>query len=256
MKIVIVEDEPYAQQELIRLLEKSGRTFEVLARIDSVEDSIKWFVNNAQPDLVFLDIQLADGLSFEIFKKIELSSAVIFTTAYDEYAIRAFELNSIDYLLKPVKPDALNAALNRYDKMKRDMSGKSSAMDEDQIYQLVKLMSTKQYKNRFMTRIGDQIKSIEISDTAYFKAEDNIVFLVGTDSRRYIIEHTLEQLEGLLDPARFFRLNRAILASFSSIKKVSKYFNSRLLIELEPQEEEKVLVSRARAKDFMDWLDQ
>ncbi len=256
MKIAIIEDEPYAQQELLRLINKSGREFECLALIDSVEDSIQWFSNNEHPDLVFLDIQLADGLSFDIFHEIDLRSAVIFTTAYDEYAIKAFELNSIDYLLKPVKAEALEAALNKFEKMKMDMSSGQSGINEEHLQKVIQLMSAKNYKNRFLIKIGDQIKSISIEEVAYFKAEDNIVFLVGNNGHKYIIEHTLEQVEGMLDPGRFFRLNRSFIVAFSSIKKVSKYFNSRLLVELEPREEEKVLVSRARAKKFLDWLDQ
>jgi DNA-binding LytR/AlgR family response regulator len=256
MKIVIVEDEPYAQQELIRLLESSGRDFELLARIDSVEDSIEWFSGNTHPDLVFLDIQLADGLSFDIFKEIELHSAVIFTTAYDEYAIRAFELNSIDYLLKPVKSEALEAALHKYDRMKADMGEKKDRINEESLRKVVEMMSGKSYKNRFLTKIGDQIRSISIEDTSYFMADDNIVFLVSKDGRKHIIEHTLEQLEATLDPNRFYRLNRTFITEVASIRKVSKYFNSRLVVELEPAAEEQVLVSRAKAKEFMAWLDQ
>jgi DNA-binding LytR/AlgR family response regulator len=256
MKVVIVEDEPYAQQELIRLLERSGREIELLARIDSVEESIEWFSGNSHPDLVFLDIQLADGLSFDIFREIELRSAVIFTTAYDEYAIRAFELNSIDYLLKPVKYESLDTALQKYEKMKAHLTGKEDQFNEKNLRKVMEMMSGKGYKNRFLTRIGDQIKSISIEDTAYFKADDNIVFLVSKDGHKHIVEHTLEQLEGMLDPARFFRLNRTFITDVSAIKKVSKYFNSRLVIELDPKAEEQVLVSRVKAKEFMVWLDQ
>jgi two-component system response regulator LytT len=256
MKIIIVEDEPYAQQELIRLLKKTGRDFELLTLLDSVEDSVEWFSNNAHPDLVFFDIQLADGLSFDIFNKIELRSAVIFTTAYDEYAIRAFEVNSIDYLLKPVKLEALEAALDKFEKMKSDMNPEKAGINEEKVQQLLHLFSTKNYKNRFLIKLGDQIKSIDIKDTAYFKAEDNLVFLRSTDGKKHIIENTLEQLEEMLDPSQFFRINRTFIVAFASIKKLSKYFNSRLLVELQPPEEEKVLVSRARAKELLTWLDK
>jgi len=256
MKIVIVEDEPYAQQELIRLLENSGRETEILARIDSVEDSIEWFSSNDHPELVFLDIQLADGLSFDIFKEIRLRSAVIFTTAYDEYAIRAFELNSIDYLLKPVKTEALEAALQKFEHMKAALGKKEDQISEDNLRKVMDMMTGKTYKNRFVTKIGDQIKSIPIEETAYFMADDNIVFLVSKDGRRHIVEYTLEQMGDMLDPSKFFRLNRTFIAEVSSIKKVSKYFNSRLVVELDPEADEQVLVSRAKAKEFMTWLDQ
>jgi DNA-binding LytR/AlgR family response regulator len=256
MKIVIVEDEPHAQQELIRLLKLSGRQFDLLARIDSVEDSIEWFSAHAHPDLVFLDIQLADGLSFDIFREIELRSAVIFTTAYDEYAIRAFKLNSIDYLLKPIKAEALETALDKFERMKKDMAPGNASIDPRQLLELVESMSPKTYKKRFMVRLGEQIKSIGTHDIAYFKAEDNVVFLVVGTGQKYIVEHSLENLEAMLDPQQFFRLNRAFIASLGSIKKVSRYFNNRLLIELDPGDEDEVLVSRARVKEFMDWLDR
>ena len=256
MKIVIIEDEPYAQQELLRLIKNTGRPFELLATIDTVEDSVEWFGTHEHPDLVFLDIQLADGLSFDIFRETKLKSAVIFTTAYDEYAIRAFELNSIDYLLKPVKQDALQSALDKFDRMKKDMAVTQPGLSHDQLQELLRLVPGKTYKNRFISRLGEQIKSIDINDIAYFMAEDKVVFLVGKDGRKYIIDHTLEELNSMLDPQKFFRLNRTFFACYGCIKKVSKYFNNRLLVELEPKSEEKVLVSRARVKEFMEWLDQ
>lgn len=256
MKIVIVEDEPFAQQELRRLINSTGRNFELLAMIDSVEDSIAWFSSNDHPDLVFLDIQLADGLSFEIFREISLKSAVIFTTAYDNYAIKAFELNSIDYLLKPIKLESLEGALEKFDRMKRDIGRAKQVVDSENLKELITMMASKNYKSRFVVKSGDQIMSVDISEIAYFKAEDNIVFLFKNDGHKYIIDQTLEQLERMLDPARFFRLNRTFIVAVESIKKVSKYFNSRLLIRLEPAVDEQVLVSRARAKEFINWLDQ
>lgn len=256
MKIVIVEDEPFARQELIRLLNKTGRKYELLATMDSVEDSVEWFEANPHPDLVFLDIQLADGLSFDIFNSIDLRSAVIFTTAYDAYAIKAFQLNSIDYLLKPVKSDALENALAKYDKMKRDLSGEGVKLNEGKLEKLMQMMGARNYKNRFLIKIGDQIKSVETSEIAYFRAEDNVVFVVLKNGNKYIIDQTLEQLDEVLDPDTFFRLNRAYIAGIKAIIKVSKYFNSRLLIELNPGSEDQVLVSRARVKEFLEWLDQ
>jgi DNA-binding LytR/AlgR family response regulator len=256
MKIVIVEDEPFARQELVRLLNKTGRKYELMASIDSVEDSIAWFEENPHPDLVFLDIQLADGLSFDIFNSIDLRSAVIFTTAYDAYAIKAFQLNSIDYLLKPVKSDALENALSKYDKMKRDLSGEGVNLSEGKLEKLMEMMGARNFKNRFLIKIGDQIKSVETAEIAYFKAEDNVVFVVLKDGNKYIIDQTLEQLEQVLDPDSFFRLNRTYIADIKAIIKVSKYFNSRLLIELNPGSEDQVLVSRARVKEFLEWLDQ
>lgn len=256
MKVLIVEDEPYAQNELKRLLTKTGKDIEVLDCIDSVEDAVDWFNINDEPDLLFLDIQLSDGLSFEIFNKIKLKTPVIFTTAYDEYAIQAFKLNSIDYLLKPIKSEELSEALEKFsgiaDHYNRHDSG---GLNMSQIEQLLKIQHTK-YKTRFIAKVGDQIKHIDVSDVAYFRAEDNEVMLVTSANQRYIVDYSLEQLARLVSPEAFFRANRAYLVTIGAIKKISKYFNSRLHLELEPATEDTVLISRVKVPDFMEWVDQ
>jgi DNA-binding LytR/AlgR family response regulator len=256
MKVLIIEDEPFAQQELLRLLKQTGRDIIPLAMIDTVEDSIDWIQKNPTPDLVFLDIQLADGISFEIFNSVSLEAPVIFTTAYDEFAIRAFELNSIDYLLKPIKLEDLQRALEKLDKFRKNVGPETGQVDEEQIRKVLEIMTGKEYKSRFMVKLGDQIRAINVDQIAYFKAEDNVVFLTEKDGKRYIIDHTLDKLEGLIDPKNFFRLNRSFIAGIGSIKKVSKYFNSRLSIELEPPEGERVLVSRKKVPEFMAWLER
>ncbi len=252
MKILIIEDEPFAQTELLRLLEKTNYEFQVAGILDSVEDSVEWLKSNAEPELIFLDIQLSDGISFEIFRHIKIKAPVIFTTAFDEYAIQAFQLNSIDYLLKPIELDALKAALNKLEEMKSNLAP-SPLLNENILKDLLQ-MQKHDYKSRFVAKMGDQIKSIGIEDIAYFYAEDNLVFVRCAGNERYIIDLTLELLEKEVDPKEFFRLNRGYLVRISAIRKVSKYFNSRLLIELEPQAEEKVLVSRVRVPDFMGWM--
>jgi len=252
MKILIIEDEPLAQTELLRLLKKSGYEFQVEAMLDSVEDSVEWFRSNPEPDLVFLDIQLSDGISFEIFRKVKIKAPVIFTTAFDEYAIQAFRLNSIDYLLKPIELDALSAALDKLEAMKKNLAA-SPMLDENILIDLLQLQR-KEYKTRFVAKVGEQIKSIMIEDISYFYAEDNLVFVKCAKDERYILDHTLEQLEKDVDPKEFFRLNRTYLARINAISKVSKYFNSRLLITLDPPSEEKILVSRVRVPDFMEWM--
>jgi len=252
MKILIIEDEPFAQTELLRLLEKTGYEFEVAGILDSVEDSVEWLKSNAEPELIFLDIQLSDGISFEIFRHIKIKAPVIFTTAFDEYAIQAFRLNSIDYLLKPIELDALKAALNKLEEMKSNLA-LSPLLNENILKDLLQ-MQKHDYKSRFIAKMGDQIKSIGIEDIAYFYAEDNLVFVRCAGNERYIIDLTLELLEKEVDPKEFFRLNRGYLVRISAIRKVSKYFNSRLLIELEPPAEEKVLVSRVKVPGFMGWM--
>lgn len=259
MKILIIEDEPFARAELIRLLRDTGRKFDILAQIDSVEESVEWLKNHPAPDLIFLDIQLADGLSFDIFRKVSVITPVIFTTAFDEYAIRAFQLNSIDYLLKPILPEALENALVKLDNVKLAFTSPESRpqpfLDSPRLESLLKMIS-KEYKTRILLKVGDQLRSVEMEEIAYFYAEEDVVFGMLKDKKRYIVDYTLNQLESQLDPGKFFRLNRGCIAQINSIKKVSKYFNSRLAIELEPPMEDKVLVSRVNVQEFLKWLDK
>jgi DNA-binding LytR/AlgR family response regulator len=256
IKVLIVEDEPLAQSELKRLLKASGHDIQVLDCIDSVEDAVEWINENKAPDLMFFDIQLSDGLSFEILKQVSISSPIIFTTAFDEYAIRAFKVNSIDYLLKPVKQQELNAALAKYVNMRSSAS--SSPEDKLQLSQIEKLfeLSKPRYKTRFITRIGDIIKHIDIEEVAYFKAEDNEVLLITNQGKQFFINHTLDQLGDLVDPTNFFRINRTYLVYLKAIGKISKYFNSRLILELKPTTEEPVLISRVKVPQFLNWMDK
>lgn len=256
MKVLIVEDEPFAQQELIRLLNTTCDDVDILECIDSIEDTVQWLRANPLPDLIFLDIQLSDGLSFEIFRQEKILCPVIFTTAYDEYAIQAFRVNSIDYLLKPVKPSDLAAAIQKFEAVSNlYKSTNKPVIDLSMLEQLLR-PGDKNYKTRFIARLGDQIKHIPVEDAAWFFAEDNVVFLVTKSNNRFIIDYTLDQVSLQLDPAQFFRVNRGCIACIKSIGKVSRYFNGRLLIELNPASPEPVYVSRAKAQEFIQWLDK
>jgi DNA-binding LytR/AlgR family response regulator len=255
MKILIIEDEPFARAELIRLLNASGREFTLLEQIDTIEDSVKWLKTHPHPDLVFLDIQLADGLSFEIFRQVNVSSPVIFTTAFDEYAIKAFQVNSIDYLLKPIRPEALESALRKLDDLRTVLSPPKPWSEGVQIENIMRMMH-KAYKTRIMLKTGDQIRSVEMREIAYFYAEDDVVFAMQANKSRSIVDYTLNQLEAELDPKDFCRLTRGCIARISAVKKVSKYFNSRLIVELEPPMKEKLLVSRVNVPEFLKWLDK
>jgi len=258
MKVLIIEDEPFAQQELKRLLGKLSVEIEILDMIDTVEDSVEWLKLNPAPDLIFLDIQLADGLSFEIFKQIKIEAPVIFTTAFDEYAIQAFRLNSVDYLLKPIKINDLKNAMAKLEAMKKQFATQEPVnigITPEQLQSLLQL-GKPEYKSRFVARVGDQIKYVPVGEVAYFYAEDNVVFMVSIKNDRYIIEHSIEELESLIDPKDFFRLNRGFLAHIGSINKVYKYMSSRLKIELKPETEKEVLVSRARVSEFMEWMER
>lgn len=254
MKVLIVEDEPVAQMELERLLRKIEPDIEIVDKIDSVEEGIEWFQSQEAPDLVFLDIQLSDGLSFEIFRNVKIGAPVIFTTAFNEYALEAFKLNSIDYLLKPIEPADLEKAIEKYKGMKASFS--SNQLD-DSIRKVREMLNyeRKDYKKRFVSKIGDQYVKIPVEEVAYFQADNNIVYLVSRNGKKNIIEYTLEELNDMLDPAAFFRLNRSYISHIEGIKKVHKYFNSRLKVDLEPETEDKVLVSRVKVSDFLKWMD-
>jgi len=255
MEVLIIEDEPFAQSELKRLLIIANPAIEVKTCLESVEDAVEWFQTHEAPQLIFMDIQLSDGLSFEILNRIKIKAPVIFTTAYDEYAIQAFKLNSIDYLLKPIEQEALNSALLKHEELKNQFSSKPNFTAE-QLENLINLtQQTREYKSRFIAKIGEQIKFIKTEHIAYFFAEDNEVFLTTFDKKRYIIEQTLEQLGVLLDPNYFFRINRSYFININSIAKVHRYFNSRLKIELDPPKEDEILISRIKVPEFLAWME-
>lgn len=255
MKVLIIEDEPFAQQELIRLLEKSEPAAEVLAAIDSVEESVEWFEEGGDCDLVFMDIQLSDGLSFEIFSRTEVKAPVIFTTAYDEYALKAFRVNSIDYLLKPVEEQELRRSLAKFRRWQGRSAESPVALTQGQLQEILGLYRPV-YKSRLVVRLGDNIRHIGAEHIAYFFSEDKVTFLMTDDGKRYILNHTLEQIEQFMDPRKFHRLNRKYLANIKAIGSIDRYFNSRLKIELSPPAEDDVLVSRAKVAGFLSWLER
>lgn len=248
MKILILEDEPAAARQLNRLILQLEPNAFIETILDSVESALIWLGTNPQPDLIISDIQLADGLSFEIFEQIQLTCPIIFTTAYDEYAIRAFQVNSIDYLLKPIEPTALQKALSKYKN--------SQQLDLNQFNILLENFNpyAKKYKSRFLIKKGQQFLSIPKEQIFYFLSEDKVTFLV-TEKRRYIIHKTLDELEQQLDPSLFFRLNRRVIASIQSIKTIHKYFNGKLLVKIIPIVKDEILISREKASYFKLWLD-
>ena len=252
MKAIIIEDEAVAVRQLIRVLQKVAPTIEIVETLESIESAVYWFSNNAEPDLIFLDIHLSDGLSFEIFNHVKLKCPIIFTTAYDEYAIQAFKVNSIDYLLKPIKESELAQAIEKYKSLQ------SVPVLEQQVTQLLQSYQqsiSKNYKTRFLVKKQDQLKAIESSSVSYFYSEDKITFL-RTASSKYIVNYSLNDLEKMLNPNDFFRLNRKMITSFSAIQKIHKYFNGKLLIELSPAISEKTVISREKAIVFKEWLGQ
>lgn len=250
MNIIIIEDEKPAARLLQRKVEKLGLTVNTL--LHSVEESIAWFNANTHPDLIFLDIQLSDGLSFEIFEKIDIKSAVIFTTAYDEYALRAFKLNSIDYLLKPIDEEDLETAIAKF----RSQFQKSlvSGLDFEAIKKMLVNPIDRQYKKRFTIKMGQQLKMINIEEVECFYSENKGTYLHTLDNRDYLLDTTLEQLETELDPDAFYRISRKFIIPMKAIKEIQLYSNSRLKVILPTYKDDEVIVARERVNDFKEWL--
>ncbi|MFY0650757.1 MAG: response regulator transcription factor [Cyclobacteriaceae bacterium] len=259
MTALIIEDEIYAQEELKRMLESSSYGIEVLECIDTVEDSVEWLKSNPSPDLIFLDVQLSDGLSFEIFKQVEVVSPIIFTTAFENYALKAFRVNSIDYLLKPIEEKKLDESLKKYDNLKKTLSPeKSVVLDPEQVDRLFEMTAApkQEYKKRFMVKTGDRIRHISVQDTAYFLSEHDYTYLVAKENKKFIIDYSLDELARILDPNEFFRLSRKCISNIHSVKMVNKYFNSRLEVILQPPTDDQILISRVRVPEFMKWLEK
>lgn len=248
MKIIIIEDEQYAAKGLERMLLKLRPDLEVVRKITGVEEGIQYFEDHPEPDLLFCDIQLSDGDVFEIFKKHPVQCPVVFTTAFDEYALQAFEVNSINYLLKPIKIKEVQQALNKF-----DAHYKPSVMDFEE---LQKMLNKPTYKARFIGKIGQNIQIIPVENIAYFLSEDGVTFLFTTKGKRLIVDYTLEQLSNLLDPAHFFRANRQLVPHIQSIQKVEPYFKGRLFLNLQPEIDSKQTISQNKAQDFKEWLEQ
>ena len=255
MTTIIIEDEKPAARLLQRKLEKLNVAVGVM--LHSVEESIDWFSKNEHPDLIFLDIQLSDGLSFEIFEKVSIKSAVIFTTAYDEYALRAFKLNSIDYLLKPIDEDDLEAAVTKFKSLlpKQELQTQNLTIDFDQIKKMLTNPFEKTYKKRFTVKIGQHLKVISIEEIECFFSENKGTYLHTFDNRNYLLECTLELLEQELDPADFFRISRKFIIPLKAIKEIVVYSNSRLKVILPSYKDEEVIVSREKVSDFKTWIE-
>lgn len=251
MKAIIIEDEKLSAEHLARLLKKVDDSIEIIATFDSVKKSIEEFKKGVKADLLFVDVHLADGLSFDIFTKIAIDTPVIFTTAYDEYAIKAFKINSVDYLLKPIGTEDLKIAIEKFRKLN---AGSQSTIIENiaSAYQSI----NKQFKNRFMVKMGDTISSIKTEEITHFISEDGLVLLATENGKRYVIDYTLDNLETLISSDTFFRINRKVILNISSIQKVSSYFNSRLKINANFLNEDDCIVSRERVNDFKAWLDK
>jgi two-component system response regulator LytT len=256
IKVLIIEDEDLAANRLIDLLKQIEPDMDIKGPIDSVEQSIQYLRRNTQPELLFLDIQLADGKSFSIFEQVKVNVPIIFTTAYDEYAIRAFELNSIDYLLKPVSMEKLRLALDKFKKINAYYNHDEFNGQLNSLLQSIKLQAEPTYKTRFLVNKGDVLLPVTVAETAYFYAEDKAVFLVSADNKKYLINYSLDELEDKLDPKLFFRVNRQFICSIKAISKAHNYFNYRLKLALQPEPGTDVIVSKSRTGEFKEWMEK
>lgn len=251
IRILIVEDEEPAAILLKKHLSEIANDIEIVAWVESVENAVSYLQNNPSPDLLMLDIQLADGLSFDIFKKVQVDSFVIFTTAFDEYAIKAFELNSVDYLLKPIDVDKLKRSIEKYRKLKAPSPGFN-------INKLIQTMESKSntFKKRFLINMGSKIKSIETKDIACFYVLEKGCYLFTYEGRNYPVDFSLDKLESMVDPDLFFRINRQAMINFKAIDRISVLSKSRIRIETKPKSEIEMMVSSNKSHAFRLWLDR
>ncbi|MFO7655670.1 MAG: LytTR family DNA-binding domain-containing protein [Bacteroidales bacterium] len=250
IRSLVIEDELPAFRRLQKLVSEVAPYIEIIDHLDSITSSVAWLQKHPHPDLIFLDIHLADGLCFEIFRQIHTESFIIFTTAYDEYAIKAFELKSIDYLLKPVSKEQLERALTKFRAMKEQV--------KPDLYELVEIIEKRRmaFKSRFVINVGNKIKTVETSDIAYFYSLEKGTFLRSFDGKNYAVDFSLDKLELLLNPGHFFRISRQYLVSFNAIKNIQLLSKSRIKLEFNPPAEDWICVSNNRVPEFRKWLDR
>jgi DNA-binding LytR/AlgR family response regulator len=254
MNVVIIEDEHLTAERIKTLLFEIDPTITVMDILDSVKSSVQWFKQNEKPDLVFMDIQLADGLSFDIFKQVEIEYPVIFLTAYQEYAIKAFKVNSVDYLLKPVTEEDLRSALTKY----RHYFSKQQSFPviDGDLLSSIKQMINKSHKSRFMVRVGDRIRSVDVESILYFYSLQKGTYMHTTDNRNYVVDFTLDALSEMLDPALFHRINRRYIISHGSIADLITISASKLKVILLHANDADIYISRDRLAEFKEWLDR
>lgn len=257
MNILIIEDEELAAKKLQKTLAAVREDAIVAGITHSIATSVDWLKSNPAPDLILMDIELADGQSFEIFEKFQVTCPVIFTTSYDEYAVKAFKVNSVDYLLKPIQKDDLKSALDKLDRVKKQYSASTAApaISVDQLVrELQQQLQPKEYRKRFLVKHVNKLVSVEVSDIAYFFAENGLNFFVTKDNTKYMVDYLMDEIENMLDGESFFRINRSIIVTIDCIEKMEDYFGGRLILKVKPAFEKEVLVSREKVTDFKKWL--
>jgi len=255
MKAVIIEDEKPAVDKLRGMLEKYDPDIEIVAVLSAVEESVNWFRKmGAQTDIIFMDIRLSDGNSFEIFEQVEINKPVIFVTAYNEYAIKAFKVNSIDYLLKPLQYDDFYRSMEKIKLLRENLPGNRESVQYDELSRLI-FQFNKNYKTRFLVKVGDHLRSVQTDNIALFYAEGRTVFLLTQKQNKYIIDFTLEELSSQLDPEFFFRPNRSFIININAIQDVVMYSNSRLLVVPNQPFDKEIIVSRDKVAQLKTWFE-
>lgn len=248
MNVVIIEDEQLASEKLERYLLKLDNTITVLEIITTISDAVNWFKNNENYDVVFMDIQLTDGLSFEIFNQVKINKPVIFTTAFDEYAVDAFKVNSVDYVLKPITFTAISKAIQK-------LKGMQYMFSSDTVVEVSKMIEKKKIKDRFLVRLGNHIHSIKTEEIALFYAEGRTVYLITNEQKKFIVDFKLEDLKLMVSNSQFFRVNRSFIVNINAIKDVIVYSNSRLKISPNVKIDKEIIVSREKVSVFKTWLE-
>ncbi|MFL5741004.1 MAG: LytR/AlgR family response regulator transcription factor [Flavisolibacter sp.] len=257
MKILIVEDEDLAVKKLKKTLFSIDESATVVGESDSIKGTVNWLENNPSPDLILMDIELADGQSFEIFNHVEVKSPVIFITSYDEFALKAFKVNSVDYLLKPVQKEDLHAALDKYKQMKKiyatDAEAPSLNLDL-LVKELQQKLQNKEYRKRFLVKHGQKLVSVEVEEIAYFFSDGRLNFFKTYDNRKFVVDYTMDELNEMLNPENWFRISRSFFISVDSVAQIHDYFGNRLLLHLKPEAEKEAIVSREKVTEFKNWL--
>lgn len=255
MNILIVEDEELAVKKLQKTLTQIQHDATVVGTTDSIKSTVQWLQENPAPDLILMDIELADGQSFEIFNQVNVKSPVVFTTSYDEYALKAFKVNSIDYLLKPVQKEDLEAALQKFVSIRQEYIGKANGINVDSLLQeLQQKLQPKEYRKRFLVKHAQKLVSVETTDIAYFYSDGRLNFFKTYDNRKFVVDYTMDELEDMLDPKQYFRISRPFFVAIGAIDRIEDYFGNRLALHLKPSVDKEALVSREKVTDFKKWM--
>ncbi|MBN8876934.1 MAG: response regulator transcription factor [Chitinophagaceae bacterium] len=257
MKVLIVEDEELAVKKLIKTLAAVDPDAEVVGVADSIMATVKWINSNPLPDLILMDIELSDGQSFEIFNRVSIKCPVIFTTSYDEYALKAFKVNSVDYLLKPIQKEDLESALEKMHQLKSmyKQSGSKADMNiESLVKELQEKLQLKEYRKRFLVRHAQKLVSVDTDEIAYFFSDGRLNFFKTHDNKKFVVDYTMDELEEMLDPRKYFRISRSFYISVESVEQIHDYFGNRLLLHLRPAVEKESIVSREKVTEFKRWM--